>query len=471
MLTTFTNIFVQLNFFLTMTKFILISTWEHIKFYHFFSLVSNLSFYHNYLHFIHRLHNSETKANARKRFYIFLFLIFLKAQHFLFLFFYPPIGLAKLLHYDFVNLFIKNSINLLAWPVFITMAYIIYYFVFFPAVRSNLLLTEIVIHSNNNFFTFSELNKKSKSKESSTVNLRLHIRRKFTFIFNLINIFRNFLFFVSIFSHYNIICRLNKLMTDGDWSFWYLLLCHFLLTASYFLLFYTVLAYTSIISLVASFGFIYLYIFITKLKLTIEYLKNAKLTSRTFSNFHKSIVELLQYLAEYNHCSGRLFTVYLLGNLPCSIYCSSTLAYNLQERKLQFIGYLYLHMYVSIQFFIFFILHYYFIQFSRQLRVASQLVVSLCGRQSIVKRKIRKFKENKKLKENTEIKYFCYSSHLHRMKLEIANFIVAFHRQKIYGVTYDKNSLVTMATFVKFFLLYVKCLLITYKMTINNILF
>ena len=422
----------------------LIRLYKHVRFFHFFSLAADISFYRNYLHFIDRLHQPSKHGQKpiARTFRLFILAFNLKALHFLFFYLCPQGLLVQLLLYDVVSLVVNSEVNICGWALFTSMAYIAFYFAFFPPTQSNRLLAEIILlqsaKSKRNFFMGSP----EKRKQLCTA-----IRRKFILTFNFLNAFRTFFFFFSIISHYGFVRRLYNLTSN-----WPLITgqlpCHLLLTASYILSFYIVLAYASVLSLVASFGYIQLAVLIEKLKEMTQYLRVTPISifKRNFKeSVQKNIVEVLQLLAEYNHLNGRLFLAYQLTNLPCSVYFFSLLVYSSHE--MTFIGSLYLYVYVAVQLFSFFILHWYLIRFSRQLQVLSLLVISFNGRKS---KEVTMKKRNRK------------------NELRIAHFIAAFHTGKMYGVTYDRVSLVTVSTFVKFFLLYSKCLLIAIKITINN---
>ncbi len=440
----FVNFFVNLLLRSTTVQMVtlsLIRLYKHVRFFHFFSLAADISFYRNYLHFIDRLHQPSKHGQKPIAFRLFILAFNLKALHFLFFYLCPQGLLVQLLLYDVVNLVVNSEVNICGWALFTSMAYIAFYFAFFPPIKSNRLLAEIVLFQSkdkSNFFMGSP----EKRKQLCTA-----IRRKFTLTFNFLNAFRTFFFFFSTISQYGFVRRLYNLTSN-----WPLITgqlpCHLLLTVSYILSFYIVLAYASILSLVASFGYIQLAVLIEKLKEMTDYLRVTPFPvyRRTFrQSVQRSIVEVLQLLAEYNHLNGRLFLAYQLTNLPCSVYFFSLLVYSSHE--MTFIGSLYLYVYVAVQFFSFFILHWYLIRFSRQLQVLSLLVVSFNGRKS---KEVTMRKRNRK------------------NELRIAHFIAAFHTCKMYGVTYDRVSLVTVSTFVKFFLLYSKCLLIAFKITINN---
>ena len=49
-------------------------------------------------------------------------------------------------------------------------------------------------------------------------------------------------------------------------------------------------------------------------------------------------------------------------------------------------------------------------------------------------------------------------------KLKLVNCLVAMSARRPYGITYDRFGLVTLATFARFLLIYVKCMMLSYKM-------
>lgn len=49
-------------------------------------------------------------------------------------------------------------------------------------------------------------------------------------------------------------------------------------------------------------------------------------------------------------------------------------------------------------------------------------------------------------------------------KIKLVNCLVAMSSNKPYGITYNRICLVTLATFARFLLIYVKCMMLSYKM-------
>lgn len=54
------------------------------------------------------------------------------------------------------------------------------------------------------------------------------------------------------------------------------------------------------------------------------------------------------------------------------------------------------------------------------------------------------------------------------LKLKMVHCLMAMSSKKLYGITYDKLGLVTMATFAKFLLVYAKFMMMSYKITVYD---
>ncbi|KAH9408396.1 hypothetical protein TYRP_012069, partial [Tyrophagus putrescentiae] len=232
------------------------------------------------------------------------------------------------------------------------------------------------------------------------------------------------------------------------------------------------------LSLIISVGMLQLKVLIVKLKQLYSYLEKcnnnqtASFTSDRFNTFHTALISIFPYFSEYNTVYGRIFVVYLAVNTPVNIQFVSMLVFD--RRRLTAIGALYMIAYTAIQTVCIFAIQYYFVRFSAHLHapagLLNQLQVKAMTRMGNVR--VRLKVANTMVAFLTTRPYgitydrFGLVEHktiaLNRMgnvrvRFQMANFVNAFVH--LYGIAYDRFGLVTMRNFVLFLLLYFKVIM------------
>lgn len=157
-----------------------------------------------------------------------------------------------------------------------------------------------------------------------------------------------------------------------------------------------------------------------------------------YHRYRTAIVQVLQYLAEYNSLYGRVCFALLLANLPTNAFfvMGTFLAYG----HASLIVKLYLISFSILQLSCIFGMHAYSVRFSRRFHGSGRYLLAMMA--------------------TNEPRI----GHL-RTCLRVDNSIAAFHTRRVYGMSYGKyGGLITLKSWARFAVLYSKFLFITYKM-------
>ena len=386
---------------------------------------SDISFYFRYLATVDRL---QADRVMRFKFRIFLGIFLLKSAHFAVLFAWPLTPLQRLLNYDVVSLVISNShINVSATAVFLMITYLYWAFYLYPARQNNRALLEKVQGGSGE--------KTSKSDQKV-------IKQKLVFSFNLIQSFTLFMELVG-FASYLLLAVVLFRRTRSELS-WPLFLAYNLYFIGCTLFFNVpVFHYFQLISLVISIGSVQMALLSSRLKEVANALRplfqqSASRKSRKCSKsqlvyrfYRREIVAVLRLFREYNALYGRLFTVFILFNLPSSCYFLVLLLFN-SAQPLPLLSQAYLGSYSVLQVVVLFAVHLYFTQFIRRFEAPTYLLMRHSGRQRQVGRAHRRDDAGKHL----------------QLTLQMANSVQTLLTTRPVGMTYDRFGLVTLRAFV-----------------------
>ncbi len=388
---------------------------------------SDIYFYFRYLATVDRL---QADRVMRFKFRIFLGIFLLKSVHFAVLFACPLTPLQRLLNYDVISLVINIShINVPATAVFLMITYLYWAFYVYPARQNNRALLAKV---------------QGGSGETSKSDQKI-IRQKLVFSFNLIQSFTLIMELVGFASSLLLAVVLFRQMNFSSNQLWWP--C-FLAYNLYFLgctLFFNVSVYHyfQLISLVISIGSVQMALLSSRLKEVANALrplfqqsasrKSCKCSKSqlVYRFYRREIVAVLRLFSEYNALYGRLFTVFILFNLPLSCYFLVLLLFNSSE-PLPLLSQAYLGSYSVLQVVVLFAVHLYFTQFIRRFEAPTYLLMRHSGRQRQVGRAHRRDDAGKHL----------------QLTLQVANSVQTLLTTRPVGMTYDRFGLVTLRAFV-----------------------
>ncbi len=416
----------------------------------------SVAFYFNYLRRVDSFRN-DGHALQRGQFGLFLCIIFLKSAHFGFLFAYPLNKVDQILQFDIVTLILGDQqLNIIGTTGLMMTAYL--YHVFFVS-RFALL--------NN-----SALKKVLCVCECSKQN-SVKMKRKLVFIFNQVQSFN----MVNETVNFALYCYLVLLLFRLRIKLSLLQLLLYNCSLAVFTLFFSFVLfhYLKFFSLVVSIGTVQMALLLEPLKSIVAILTqlittNSKIVDirRGFRFYCKDIVNVLHLFKEYNGLYGHIFTVFLLLNMPVSVYFSRLFIFSI--KPVPFITQLYLGNYSVLLLVCIFALHYYLTQFTRQFEEPSFLLMRIIGRQS--RRQTNQWRKS--------------SNSFFKTHFQMALFVQTMITVRQVGMTYDRFGMVTVKSFVfvrvvlrlcdfiwvlicllltlQFLLLYAKCILISYKL-------
>ena len=127
--------------------------------------------------------------------------------------------------------------------------------------------------------------------------------------------------------------------------------------------------------MVSTIGIIQLRILSIKLDQLKTYLSKAKNNFKWNHHYRYriNIVNVLQYLTEYNHLFGRIFFAFILANCPPNAFFMIFLLFG----NMPVVAQSYLYSYSVLQMICLFGIHFYFLRFSQRLHQCSPLLLSL----------------------------------------------------------------------------------------------
>ena len=194
--------------------------------------------------------------------------------------------------------------------------------------------------------------------------------------------------------------------------------------------------YFKLISLVVSIGTVQMALMLGRLKLIVATLiplfifdGNVFGTRHRLLFYRKHIVEVLRLFREYNALYGYIFTVFLLLNMPISVYFSRLFIFS--SKPVPLFTQLYLGSYSVLQFICIVALHYYLTQFTWRFEEPSFLLMRIVGRQSI--------RQTNELKKS--------NNSFFKTHFQMAMFEQTMITVRQVGITYDRFGLVTMKLF------------------------
>ncbi len=366
---------------------------------------------------------TDPRSKVVTRLKLTLFFVTLKCFHLMFLYLFPMSTFMRALHYDLVTLtFGLEDFNNVGFNVTISLTYIIYYFYFHAPRANNKLLRQIVLKNNSSFFIY----KTKKVTECSTFLVQRvdeTLRRQLITAYNVVQSFRMALQLFSVFVHFAMtqiaFSHSKRSSVLAKLLFNVIICCSG--AATNCLAFY----FATHLSLIISVGMLQLKVLIVKLKQLYSYLEKcnnnqtASFTSDRFNTFHTALISIFPYFSEYNTVYGRIFVVYLAVNTPVNIQFVSMLVFD--RRRLTAIGALYMIAYTAIQTVCIFAIQYYFVRFSAHLHAPAGLLNQL------------------------QVKAMTRMGNV-RVRLKVANTMVAFLTTRPYGITYDRFGLVEHKT-------------------------
>ena len=388
-----------------------------------FKLLRNLnpfegiSFYFTYLRRVDTL-RSGGSLRLRIKFGLFLFIKFLKSTHFAFLLAYPLSETDQILQFDIVTFILADrQLNIIGTTGLMMTAYLYYvFFVSRSALLNNAALEKVLCVCNC-------------SKQSS-----MKMKRKLVLIFNLVQSFNmiNETINCAFFGYFILLLYRLKM----KFLLLQFLLCNFSVAVFAFFYSFVLFHHLKLFSLVVSIGTAQMALLFERLRsivatLTPLFISDKKVVDirQGFRFYCKHIVKVLHFSKEYNGLYGHVFTVFLLFNMPTSVYFSRLFIFS--TKSVPFISQLYIGSFSVLQFVCIFALHYYLTQFTRRFEKPSFLLMQIIGRQS--RRQTNQWKR---------------SNSFFKIHIQMALFVQTMITVRQVGMTYDRFGMVTVKSFV-----------------------